>query len=52
MQKVGGNLLQKKKELHMIFINIEKSYDRTPREVLWLMLQKKIIYGALRDRMQ
>lgn len=35
---------KRKKDLHMVFIDIEKAYNRVPQRVLWRVIVKKEIH--------
>jgi DNA polymerase III epsilon subunit-like protein len=34
---------REQKDLHMIFINLEKTYDKISRNIMWWTLKKKLI---------
>jgi hypothetical protein len=40
VRQVQERFLEKKKELWLAFVDLEKAFDRVPREVLWWALRK------------
>ncbi|KAK9168813.1 hypothetical protein Syun_000953 [Stephania yunnanensis] len=40
---------EKKKDLHMVFVDFEKACDRVPRDVLWWVLERKRVHARYID---
>jgi hypothetical protein len=47
VRQIQENFLEKNRKLWMAFVDLEKAYDRTPRELVWWALRRKQVPETL-----
>ncbi|GMP76589.1 hypothetical protein CsSME_00033198 [Camellia sinensis var. sinensis] len=41
LKRIIEKYKKKERDIHMVFIDLETTYDKVPRDIIWWMLQKK-----------